>query len=185
MKLLKKCNRFFRTCAIQISRHVGVVRTEEQPHPESKEGRRQGDGVEEVGGKEVPVGIIVHVPLGVIRRGVDVEMRCIIQRKNPVVAHLASSTVRRCIRHNCLAREEGLGVEGFASCDDAARQLEGGGVTGGHFHGHVDVALAVVFFGGRCFRVGGGSQRGVKRRSVVEGKKDKRLRQKKQINKSS
>jgi hypothetical protein len=47
------------------------------------------------------------------------------------------------------------------------------------------VALAEVFFGGRCFRVGGGSQRGVKRRSVVEGKKDKRLRQKKQINKSS
>ena len=90
---------FLRTCAIQGSRHVGVVRAEEQPHPKAKERHHGGDGVEEMDGEEAPVGIIVHVPFGVIMLGFDVDVYRISPRKIPVVAHFASSTMRRGIRH--------------------------------------------------------------------------------------
>ena len=90
---------FLRTCAIQRSRHVGVVRAEEQPHPKAKERHHGGDGVEEVNGEEVPVGSIVHVPFGVTMLGIDVEISPVSPRKIPVVAHFASSTTRRGIRH--------------------------------------------------------------------------------------
>ena len=66
----------FRTCAIQVtyillaqtqvSRHVGHVRAEEEPHPKPEEGHHSGDGVEEVAWKEVPIDIILHVPFGVV-----------------------------------------------------------------------------------------------------------------------
>jgi hypothetical protein len=59
------------------------------------------------------------------------------------IAHFASSTVRRGIRHkhwekddgkggHKLTGTEGLGVEGVAPHDEAARPLEGEGVTGGN-----------------------------------------------------
>ena len=148
-KIVEEMQRFFRTCAIQCSRHVGVVRAEEQPHPEAKEGHHGGDGVEEVDGEEAPVGRIVHVPFGVIILGVDVELRHISLRKSPIVALFAGGTVRHGIRDkqreednqkrdHYLTCKEGLRVEGFAPHDETARQLEGGGVASGHCHGHVE-----------------------------------------------
>ena len=148
-KIVEEMQRFFRTCTIQCSRHVGVVRAEEQPHPKAKERHHGGDGVEEVDGEEGPVGIIVHVPFGVILQGIDVEHSDVSPRKRPIVALFASGTVRRGIRHkqrekddqkggHGLTNKEGLGVEFFAPHDEAARQLEGGGVAGGHCHWHVE-----------------------------------------------
>jgi hypothetical protein len=69
---------------------------------------------------------------------------------NLEMCHFASSTARRGIRHkqrekddqndgHYLTRKGGLGVESFAPHDEAARQLlEGGRVSGGHCHGHVE-----------------------------------------------
>ena len=99
--------------------------------------------------EEVPVGFIVHVPFGVIMLGIDVEPRNIFPRKCPIVALFASGTVRRGIRHkqrekddqkggHGLTGKEGLGVEFFAPHDEAARQLEGGEIAGGHCHWHVE-----------------------------------------------
>ena len=85
--------------AIQGSCYVRAVRTEEQPHPKAKQRHHGGDGVEEMHGEEAPVGSIVHVPFGVIMLGIDVEIYHISPRKIPVVAHFASGTVRRGIRH--------------------------------------------------------------------------------------
>jgi hypothetical protein len=138
---------FLRARAIQRSRHVGFVRAKEQPYPKAKEGHHGGDGVEEMDGGEVPGGTIVHFPFGVMTLGIDVEIRRICPRQSPVMAHFACGIVRRGIRHKkrkkddqkgChgLTSKEGLGVEGVAPHGEAARQLEGGGVAGGHCHGH-------------------------------------------------
>ena len=123
------------------------MRAEEQPRPKAKEGNHGGDRVEEVHGEEGPVGYIAHVPFGVIILRIDVELSHIIPRKCPIVALFASGTVRRGIRHkqrekddqkggHGLTNKEGLGVEGFAPHDEAARQLEGGEIAGGHCHWH-------------------------------------------------
>ena len=98
-------------------------------------------------GEEVPVGTIIHFPFGVIMLGIDVELGHIVPCKCPIVALFASGTARRGIRHkqrkkdnqkggHGLTSEEGLGVKIFASHDEAARQLEGGGVAGGHCYWH-------------------------------------------------
>jgi hypothetical protein len=98
-------------------------------------------------GEEAPGGIIVHFPFGVMMLGIDVKPRQISQRKGPIVALFASGTVRRGIRHKQRKKDDqkgghgltskgGLGVEFFAPHDEAARQLEGGGVAGGHCHWH-------------------------------------------------
>ena len=81
-----------RTCAVHVLH--GEVRAEEQPHTQAKEGHRRGRGIEEVDGKEVPVGSIVHFPVGVVRRGLDVPFRRIEPRKSPVVALCARGAVR-------------------------------------------------------------------------------------------
>ena len=100
-------------------------------------------------GEEVPLGYIVHVPFGVKMLGIDVEIRHIEPYKRPIVAHFASGTVRRGIRHKQrekddqqggqgLTSKEGLGVDFFASHGEAARQLGGGEIAGGHCHWHVE-----------------------------------------------
>jgi hypothetical protein len=134
---------------------VGVVRAEEQPHPEAKKRHHRRDGVEQVHGEEVRPRKVVHVPFRVMLRGVDVEQRHIFPCKTPVVACFASSTVRRGVRHKqreeddqkgrCgLTCKEGLGVEGLAPHGEVGRQLEDGGVAGGHCQ--VFVVWCCAFF---------------------------------------
>jgi hypothetical protein len=46
-----------------------------------------------------------------------------------------------------LTSKEGLGVEVFAPHDEAAHQLEGGGVAGGHCYGIFERRKLSVWFG--------------------------------------
>jgi hypothetical protein len=81
-----------RTCAVHVLH--GQVRAEEQPHTQAEEGHRRGRGIEEVGGKEVPRGTVVHFPVGVVVILGFVEICRISERKSPVVAHCARGAVR-------------------------------------------------------------------------------------------
>ena len=89
----------FRTCAIKVPRHIGHMRAGEQPHPKSEERHQSGNTVEDVRGEEVPTSIVLHFPLGVIFRGIDVKLRHIPPHEGVVVAHFTRSTVRRSVRH--------------------------------------------------------------------------------------
>ena len=149
-----------RTCAIQISRHVGHVRAEEQPHPKAEKRHYGGDGVEEVGGQEVPRSIIFHFPFGVIIHVISVQILHTFPLKTPVVACFPCGAVRHGLRYkqreqddaksgHRRTHEERFLVEGFAPHSEVCRKLEGGGAAGRHGHRH----------GERCFGRCGGSRR--------------------------
>ena len=125
-----------RTCAVHVLH--GQVRAEEQPHTQAEEGHRRGRGIEEVGGKEVPRGTVVHFPVGVVVILGFVEICRISERKSPVVAHCARGAVRprACYEQREQedakgdrddTRDEGLGVERLAPGGEETRQLGGGG----------------------------------------------------------
>jgi hypothetical protein len=112
------------------------VWAEEEPHTKAKEGHHGRKGVEKVCGKKVSGGIIIHVPVGIVFRGVHVHIYCIKPREGLVVAHLFRRAVRRSAGHeqreqddakgaHTQRRIEGLGVESFASNRDVAGKLEG------------------------------------------------------------
>ena len=129
-----------RTWAVEVR---GQMRAEEQPHPQAKERHQHGRGIEGVKGKELPVGSIAHVPLGVVILGIDVPSRHILPRKCPVEAHFARGTKRpgagRKQREQEDAqgnrgetREKGLGVERLAPGGEETRQLGGAGAEARH-----------------------------------------------------
>ena len=126
-----------------------LVRTEEQPHPETEEGYRGGDGIEKVLREKVKRCAVfcVHVPIWDVILGFGVPVPRNPQWREPVVANLTRRPVRRSPGHKQRKQvnaqcsrdeggEKGLGVKMWSAKGDITGQLGGSGVEPGRHGRH-------------------------------------------------